>query len=244
MTDKGTNLRLVLSHHYFDLTLKGKKDVEYREMCPHWRRLIWDRRRSIKTVTFARGYSKTTLTRTVVKIDQGPCPLPFWTDDYYRLHLGPLVKVEVTEDCCLPLQIKGKRKMKIIIMAAFVLLASIVISLAADAPAEEAAPPAAKIIPDKDGKGAVAAVDVLAGPKGIFNYIKGHPKELAVGAGSAAAIWYGLEGYDHYQDKKKERKREKRLRRRAEAMGLAGVIQQIDGHVFIITGDGNKIIIY
>lgn len=81
-------LHLVLTHHWYDMIAGGTKTVEYRAMTPHWKRLIWDRRDTIVRVRFARGYTKTTLTRTVRAIDVGPCLYDGWPAKFYRIHFG------------------------------------------------------------------------------------------------------------------------------------------------------------
>lgn len=80
------SLHLVLRHHWFDKTESGEKLVEYRKITPRWTKLIWDRRDQITHVRFARGYTRTMLGCEVVKIDKGPCPLPDWPGEYYRIH--------------------------------------------------------------------------------------------------------------------------------------------------------------
>jgi hypothetical protein len=71
-----TVLRLVLTHHWFEETAFGRKKIEYRQGNPE----------TLKTVIFSRGYCYHTLERQVVKIDIGPCPIPGWTGDFYRIH--------------------------------------------------------------------------------------------------------------------------------------------------------------
>lgn len=81
------NLHLVLTRHWFDLIASGEKTVEYRAMTPYWRKRIWDKRESLigESVTFARGYTKQTITRRIVAIDTGPCPYDGWGGEYYRV---------------------------------------------------------------------------------------------------------------------------------------------------------------
>jgi hypothetical protein len=86
MTDPQITLRLVLTHHWFDETASGRKVTEYRAMTDWWRRLIWDRREQIHAVRFDRGYSKRKITRKVTRIDIGPCPIPGWSGNFYRVH--------------------------------------------------------------------------------------------------------------------------------------------------------------
>jgi hypothetical protein len=82
-------LNLVLTHHWYDETEAGRKLVEYRKMIPRWTTQIWKRRNQIREVRFLRGFSSRSLTRKVLKIDIGPCPIEGWTDTYYRIHFEP-----------------------------------------------------------------------------------------------------------------------------------------------------------
>jgi hypothetical protein len=80
------NLRLVLTHHWYDEIASGRKRIEYRETSPYWRKRIWMRRRELATVTFSRGYTSTTQTFAIDHIDTGKCPYPEWYGAYYRIH--------------------------------------------------------------------------------------------------------------------------------------------------------------
>ena len=90
------NLHLVLTRHWYDETASGTKRIEYRVMTKKnddgtvrqskWARLIWAQRDLTKTVTFSRAMTKTTQRFAVVKIDIGPCPIPGWDGDFYRVH--------------------------------------------------------------------------------------------------------------------------------------------------------------
>lgn len=84
------NLYLVLTGQWFTETASGRKRIEYRKICPHWEKLIWEKRADIKTVTFSRGMTKVTLTYNVTAIDIGPCPIEGWPGDYYRIHFTAL----------------------------------------------------------------------------------------------------------------------------------------------------------
>jgi len=84
-------VHLVLTYHWFDEMLAGRKHIEYRAMTPHWRRLLWDRRDRIDAARFSRGYTATTIMRPVYTIDAGRCPYHGWDRRYYRLHLGPIL---------------------------------------------------------------------------------------------------------------------------------------------------------
>lgn len=79
-------LHLVLTHHWFDEVASGRKSVEYREMSAHWCKQIGCRASEITHVRFSRGYTKTTLTFPVYRIDVGKCPIPGWDGDYFRIH--------------------------------------------------------------------------------------------------------------------------------------------------------------
>lgn len=85
-------LKLTLTHLWYDETASGRKRVEYRSMTDEcgkpsrWYSQIWLKRHQITRVRFSRGYTPTTLLFDVVKIDIGPCPIPGWEGDFYRLH--------------------------------------------------------------------------------------------------------------------------------------------------------------
>jgi hypothetical protein len=90
-----TNIRLVLAYRWYDETISGEKRIEYRTMkSERWISQIWDRRHTIKTVTFSRGYTSTIKTYRVTKIDIGPCPIPGWDGDYFRIHFEDQVNSE------------------------------------------------------------------------------------------------------------------------------------------------------
>lgn len=81
------NLHLVLTGHWFDETVSGRKRIEYRALKPIWLKRIWLRRAAIQTVTFSRGYTSTkSIAYRVTKIDMGPCPIPGWEGAYFRIH--------------------------------------------------------------------------------------------------------------------------------------------------------------
>jgi hypothetical protein len=85
----GLTIHLVLTRQWYDLTAAGEKLIEYREMTPRWMRLIYERRDQITHVRFSRAYSKETITRRVHEIDVGPCPIPGWSGQYFRIHFSP-----------------------------------------------------------------------------------------------------------------------------------------------------------
>lgn len=85
----GITLHLVLTHHWYDLTERGEKRIEYRYPSPRWMEQIWERRDRISAVRFARGYTSRTITRPVERIDIGPCQIPGWGGDYIRIHFLP-----------------------------------------------------------------------------------------------------------------------------------------------------------
>lgn len=86
-----SNLHLVLTQEWWRRAATNEKLVEYRLPTLRWMKQIFTRRDEIKTVTFARAYTRVTITRTVEKIDLGPCPLPGWADegDVIRIHYAP-----------------------------------------------------------------------------------------------------------------------------------------------------------
>lgn len=90
----GLTLKLVLTHHWYDETVSGRKRVEYRSMTEadgkpsRWYSQIWTKRHEIKRVRFSRGYTPTMQVFDVVKIDIGPCHIPGWNGDFYRIHFS------------------------------------------------------------------------------------------------------------------------------------------------------------
>jgi hypothetical protein len=81
-----TELFLVLTHNWYDETESGRKRVEYRAITPKWRGQIWDNREQLKTVRFARGYTSRQIVCQITAIDIGPCPIPGWEGNFYRIH--------------------------------------------------------------------------------------------------------------------------------------------------------------
>ena len=79
-------LHLPLKHHWYDETERGAKCIEYRVMIPRWEKQIWQKRDRITHVRFSRGYTSRTLLFPVERIDIGPCPIPGWAGEYYRIH--------------------------------------------------------------------------------------------------------------------------------------------------------------
>ena len=51
-----------------------------------WYGQIWTKRHQITRVRFSRGYTPTSQLFAVLKIDIGPCPIPGWVGDFYRVH--------------------------------------------------------------------------------------------------------------------------------------------------------------
>jgi len=87
-------LHFVLTHHWYDETERGNKNIEYREMTPRWRWRIWENRDRVTHVRFSRGYASRTITFPVQKIDVGRCPIPGWVEKYYRIHFLQNVRDE------------------------------------------------------------------------------------------------------------------------------------------------------
>jgi hypothetical protein len=85
-------LNLVLTNHWYDETAAGRKRVEYRSMTgpdgkpTRWYGQIWTKRHEFARVRFSRGYTPTTQLFDIVKIDIGPCHIPGWSGDFYRVH--------------------------------------------------------------------------------------------------------------------------------------------------------------
>jgi len=84
-------VHLVLTYHWYDEMLAGRKHTEYRKKGGMWDHLIWNRRATLTHAIFSRGYTSKTIWRPIQKIDIGPCPYDGWPGNYYRLHLGPIM---------------------------------------------------------------------------------------------------------------------------------------------------------
>jgi hypothetical protein len=82
-------LHLVLTHEWYDAHASGAKDIEYRAMSPHWKRLIGDRKLTLTHVRYSRGYSSTTMIRPILSISLGNCPIEGWNDLVYRIYHPP-----------------------------------------------------------------------------------------------------------------------------------------------------------
>jgi len=54
---KNKNLSLILTNHWFDQILSGRKKYEYRLVTPHWVKKLSGK--SFQTITFSRGYTST-----------------------------------------------------------------------------------------------------------------------------------------------------------------------------------------
>ena len=80
-------LKLVLTHDWYDATARGGKVTEYREITANWTARIWEAREALSHVTFYRAYAsdRPSLTRRILTIDRGPCPIPGWDHEYYRI---------------------------------------------------------------------------------------------------------------------------------------------------------------
>lgn len=62
--NKPLNLHLVLKSKHYDAIQRGEKTIEYRNNTPYWRKRIvfkWSSNGG-NTVTFHKGYTKTTMT--------------------------------------------------------------------------------------------------------------------------------------------------------------------------------------
>lgn len=80
-------LHLVITEHWYNEIIAGRKLIEYRAMSDHWKKLIWKRRDKITHVRFQCGFKKNPLKMTfeVESIDVGKCPYDGWNDQYYRV---------------------------------------------------------------------------------------------------------------------------------------------------------------
>lgn len=90
-----STLHLVLTHHWYDETVKrvDPKRIEYRAMTARWMRLIYGRRYTLKHVRFARGYSKTTATFSITRIDIGTCLLAGHEGERIRIHFTEIPQI-------------------------------------------------------------------------------------------------------------------------------------------------------
>jgi hypothetical protein len=88
-------IHLVLTYHWFDEMVAGRKDTEYRAMTPHWMRLIWFRRHRITHARFSRAYTSRTMTRRVLSVSIGDCPYEGWDGEYYRIHLDSVANADL-----------------------------------------------------------------------------------------------------------------------------------------------------
>lgn len=108
----GKILDIVLDAYWFDKIALGRKDVEYRRICQHWRsRLfpgktpnevsrrvegkecraeVFGEQLKRKFICFRRAYTSTTLYAEIDHVDVGPCPYDGWYGDFYRIHFTPL----------------------------------------------------------------------------------------------------------------------------------------------------------
>lgn len=60
---------LILTYYWFDEILSGRKKVEYRRNCSHWRKRLLNG--SLDYVVLHRGYTPTTMTWKVKKVKLG-----------------------------------------------------------------------------------------------------------------------------------------------------------------------------
>ena len=80
-------LNLILNFHWFSEIEAGRKSIEYRRMIPRWEKQIWQKRHELTHLRVRRAYTPQTLTLPISQIDVGPCPIPGWSGDFYRIHL-------------------------------------------------------------------------------------------------------------------------------------------------------------
>lgn len=62
------DLHLVLKHKWYDMIADGVKPEEYRKIGDFWESRLWRRREKFKRVVFHRGYTNTTMTKTITQI--------------------------------------------------------------------------------------------------------------------------------------------------------------------------------
>lgn len=86
---KGATVHFILTRHWYDEMVQGRKDIEYRAVTPYWTARLT--RRPVTHAVFSLGYTaRVRIVRPVNAIDIGPCPYSGWTGDFYRVHLGPI----------------------------------------------------------------------------------------------------------------------------------------------------------
>lgn len=83
-------LDLVVTGHWYDEIVAGRKWCEYRVTSEWWMKRIWKRRRQLTHVRFRRGYTTIGSTYRISKIDMGPCPYPNWNKRYIRIYFQPM----------------------------------------------------------------------------------------------------------------------------------------------------------
>ena len=79
-------LHLVLTSKWFEKVKSGEKRIEYRSMTPYWTKRILNVRHKYRHVVFHKGYTSTTLTFVITKIDVGECPYDGWDGEYIRIN--------------------------------------------------------------------------------------------------------------------------------------------------------------
>lgn len=78
-------VHFILKSVWFEQIKNGTKNVEYRAVTPRWTAIL---SKKPNVAIFSRGYTnRGRVVRVIEKIDVGPCPIPHWSGDYYRIHL-------------------------------------------------------------------------------------------------------------------------------------------------------------
>lgn len=80
-------VHFILKSVWFEQIKDGTKSVEYRAVTPRWTAIL---SKKPNVAVFSRGYTRLgRVVRVIEKIDVGPCPIPHWSGNYYRIHLAP-----------------------------------------------------------------------------------------------------------------------------------------------------------
>ena len=80
-------VHFILKSVWFEQIRDGSKNVEYRPVTPRWKAIL---SKNPNVAIFSLGYTSCgRICRVIEKIDVGPCPIPHWHGDYFRIHLYP-----------------------------------------------------------------------------------------------------------------------------------------------------------
>ena len=110
------DLVLPLKRQWFAKIWNGEKNVGYREVKPYWTRRIgaWVGDGKPHFILFQIGYAKAgaSLLVQTAGVDIGPCPLPGWRGDYYRIKFDIVQPYLVADGINFPLEDMPRMKEK------------------------------------------------------------------------------------------------------------------------------------